>query len=714
MLFQNDVLTHKDTGSLKRVVRINPDDDEVWLFDLGDEKALPTRCSLAAIETMQSTGYLALFAGTDGQQVITPSEAAIRKRDEAYKRIKPLTEDPDIVFPGPRSLLVNARADELACSPQTLYQDLRNWWRNGQTTDALLPKFHLRGSTAGTTNGRGRPARYLTRQNYQITEKDQALMKDALENIFLKNDITTLSACFQQLLENHYRYADGEGHLRLYPEGERPSEQQFRYFAKKMLPHETVIRRRKGDATFELEHRAKLGSLQHQTYTVGDAYEIDSTIADYFIVSRRNRAAIIGKPTLYFIFDRKSWLIVGFYVGLENPCWPAAMQAIKTVSEDKEALCKRYGVEYDPADWPAHGVFPKEFIADRGGEMMCYDSTQIVEGLDIVVRNLPSRRADQKPMVECGFKLIQRSMADTVPGYKPPEEFGKRQTKQRDQEACMNLDEFTATILKAIIRFNKSPRKDYSLAAEHVFNGMQPIPRDIWNLEIRRRAGALARRPEERIRFALLPKAKATVTREGIRLGTCYYTCEEATKRGWFVAAGRGEFTVNASFDSRLVDTIYVHDDKDPTKFFVATLLDRCSDYRGLSVQEVVAIEFQRKILGKVGDQISRQNMFEFHQQVRPVTQQAMAEMKQATKGKTRSSRKKDIAKDRDVDRREERQTKARIPRPASSNEHTEMAVPSAPLPAQQTSIPTQKPAAASDRDARRRQKLQELMKNGH
>ena len=85
MLFQNDVLKHKDTGSLKRVVRINPDEDEVWLFDLGDEKALPTRYSLVAIESMQSSGTLALFAGTVGQQVITPSKAAIRKRDEAYK-----------------------------------------------------------------------------------------------------------------------------------------------------------------------------------------------------------------------------------------------------------------------------------------------------------------------------------------------------------------------------------------------------------------------------------------------------------------------------------------------------------------------------------------------------------------------------------------------------------------------------------------------------
>src|SRR5690606_4763726 len=85
----------------------------------------------------------------------------------------------------------------------------------------------------------------------------------------------------------------------------------------------------------------------------GHRYELDATIGDVSIVHAADPATIIGKATVYFIVDRRSRLIVGFYVGLENPCWETAVEAIVSLTEDKQALCERYGVEYDPADWPA-------------------------------------------------------------------------------------------------------------------------------------------------------------------------------------------------------------------------------------------------------------------------------------------------------------------------------------------------------------------------
>lgn len=710
MLYLNDVLEHKGSGVKLRVIHVDYAVGDVWLYDLGNDLAFPKLYSLQEVGAMLDDDVLSQFQGVQRSPVISPSKAAIRKRDEAYQRIKPLTTPPDILIPEERSALVQSRAAELGCSPQTLYKDLRNWWRNGLTANALLPLFHNCGSTGGTTANRGRPPKYLKRSIFQIEEADRTILITVLETLYLKNDVMTLRGCYQRMLEKHYTYLDGEGRRHLKAEGEYPSEQQFRYFAKKTLPAETVIRQRKGDSVFELEHRAKTGSLQHQTYTAGDAYEIDATIADVFLVSRRNRATIIGKPTLYLIFDRKSWLIVGFYVGLESPCWPAAMQAIKSISEDKAALCQRHGVPYDPADWTAHGVFPKEFIADRGSDVLSDNSTLLVDGLEIGVRNLPARRADHKPLVECGFKLLQRSMADALPGYAPPEYFGKRQGKHYEMDASLNLDEFTNIIFKAIIKFNRTPREKYIWPAEHVLNGLQPIPLYIWNIEIRRRAGALVRLPEERVRFSLLPKARATVTREGIRLGACYYSCQEAISRGWMVAAGRGAFTVNVSYDRRLVDSIYIHDDKDSTKYFVATLLDRCSDYRGLSFQEVEGIEYYRQVLRHEGRQIARQNQLEFHEQVDPLTQQARAEMKQMASGKSRSSRKEDIVKAREDERREQRQVEARIFDDTSSSLEPAPVIKLEPS-TQETSEIAQ--TQLSERDARRRKKYLEML-NGN
>lgn len=711
MLYLNDVIQYRDTQSRLRVVCLDQARDEVWLFNLTGKDAVPERYSLAHVEAELTAGTLYPVPGIAPDQVITPSAAAIVHRDAAYQRIKPLVSNADILIPEMRSALVKARARELGCSPKTIYRDLRIWWRNGQTLNALTPRFHGRGSTGGTTANRGKPPKYQQRGNFQIGEADKKLIREALEKHFLKDDIMTLRGCYQHVLEQHYSYVDGEGQRHIKESGECPSEQQFRRLAKQLLPEETVVRKRKGDAEFELNHRPKLGSLQHETYTVGDAYEIDATIADVFLVSSRNRGAIIGKPTLYLVFDRKSWLIVGFYVGLESPSWPAAMHAIKSIAEDKATLCQRYGLRYDPADWPAHGVFPKEFIADRG-EMLSANSTLLADGLSIVVRNLPARRADHKPLVECGFKLLQRSMADAVPGYAPPENFAKRQGKHYDKDACLTLDEFTAIMLANIIRFNRSPREGYKWAAANVLNDLQPIPIDIWNLEIRQRAGALARIPEEQVRFALLPRAQATVTREGIRLGACYYSCPEAISRGWLVAAGRAAFKVTVSYDRRLVDSIYIHDSKDPTNFFVATLLDRCSDYRGLSFQEVEAIEYQREVVRQDGCEISRQHQLEFHESIAPITQKARAEMRLLAKGKSRSSRKKDIVEDREDERRLQRQVEARIPSPAPANAHPAEVIPLVPLrpPLTQTNTTDSEVATVSGQDARRRQKYLEML----
>lgn len=712
MLYLNDVLEHKESGNRLRVVHLNYAEEEIWLFGLAEKNAFPKLYELGFVENELATGALSeVRGGSTALTIITPSKAAIAHRDQAYSRIEPLKSNLDILIPAKRYALVTARAKELECSPQTIYQCLRNWWRNGQSLNALLPQFDTRGSTAGTTANRGRRAKYLDRSNFQITANDYDIIEKALKRLYLKSDIMTLAGCYQRVLEQSYSYVDGEGQRYLKAPGEYPSEQQFRWLAKKLLPEEMTIRKRKGNAKFELDHRAKLGSLQHETYTVGDVFEIDATIVDIFIVSSRNRAIIIGKPTLYLIIDRKSWLIVGFYVGIENASWPAAMQAIKSISEDKAALCKRYGQPYKITDWVADGVYPKEFVADRGAEMLYGSSSQLAEELKIIVRNLPAKRADHKPLVECGFKLLQRSMADSVLGYAPPENFAKRQGKHYEQDACLNLHEITSTILAAIIRFNRSPRPDYNLAAENVLNGFQPIPVDIWNLEIRQRAGALARVPEEQVRFALLPRAEATVTREGIRLGHCYYSCPEAISRGWIVAAGRGAFPVSVSYDRRLVDSIYIHDDKNPTRFFVATLLDKCSDYRGLSFQEVEAIEYLRKANRQQGHQITRQNQLEFHQKMDPVVKKAHAEMKALSKGKSRTARKKDVVQDRVVERRLERQTEARIPRTAPANVTSAEVVQFVPRQAAPTKPDTTSTTpAVSDQDARRRQKYLDML----
>jgi hypothetical protein len=130
--------------------------------------------------------------------------------------------------------------------------------------------------------------------------------------------------------------------------------------------------------------------------------------------------------------------------------------------------------------------------------------------------------------------------------------------------------------------------------------------------------------------------------------------------RGWFVAAGNSRFKVRASYDLRLADTIYIHDEGNPELYFEAHLLDTCSHFRGLSHREVEALGFLRRQLNQQGEQQSRQLAADYHASIAPIASQATAEMRQVTKGKSRSSRKQDTRAAREDARRHERQEAVR------------------------------------------------------
>jgi|GEM_PF-960963 len=659
MLLKNDVI--EIANRQYRILCIEPGRNELWLIAIIEANAYPHRQALNELVKLENGGKIKRVPDTDFR-VINVSAKAKKHRDVAWERIKPIVTHEDIFSRETRGRLIKQRADELKCSRVTIYKDLKRYWVGGQVKDALLPNHHLSGRCSdGCTANRGRPPKHANYNLYQLTPTDLGFIKNTIKKYYLANPVATKTDAYQRLLENHYSFLDGNGKAFIKSDGEKPTRRQFARVLRDKFPIESIIRRRKSDAEFELNDRARLSSAQADCLGVGHMYEIDATIADVFLVQTRDRTAIIGKPTLYLITDRRSRLLVGFYVGLEPASWPAATQAILSIAEDKAALCARYKVKYDAADWPADGVFPQQFIADRG-EFISHNSSLLVDGLGITVTNLPARRADLKGTVEMGFRQTHRTLAETVPGYEPPDNFRKRQGKHYEKDACLTLDEFTSIIIEAIVMHNRTPMPNYPWPPEKVNQGLQPIPRDIWAHEVPERMGILTRYSEERVRFALLPQDSATVTRDGIRFGACFYTCPEAVERSWFTTAGRRAFEVRISYDRRLVDSIYIHEGPSNTKFFRATLIDAKSGmYQGRSFREVEILADRRTQQKHDGIQTQEQNRLEFHEHSDPIAKKALAETRRASKGKSRSARKAATATAREAERGERRQEEARI-----------------------------------------------------
>lgn len=660
MLFKSDVF--ELDGERYRVLSPANGSKSIWCISLDSEFAWPIRLPEVEIADLPS---LELKEGTQG----TPSEARRRKCDASWARLEPLVQahEHDLYDPRLRNRLIVEYAQQKECSVGTLRKDLRRYWQRGQKKLALMPGYDKSGRRQETDNdgllaitaGRGRSPR-AGHPVYQLTSADAAHMKRVIEATYIKDKRITVVDAYTELVNKHFRYADGNQQLCLNQPGERPSLRQFYYFLKKHFNIEVRLRGREGNKDFERDHRKVLGTVLADCLGVGHFYEIDATIADVYLVARDDRGTIVGKPTLYLIIDRKSRLIVGFYLGLENASWTAALQAILSISEDKRALCERYGVEYDPADWPAHQVFPIEFLGDLG-EMFSEPSTQIAEGLQGTVTNVPGLRPDWKSVVESGLRLIHSAIRPITPAYDPPWNATRRRGRHYEKDACLTVKEFGNLILNAIILSNRREMRAYPLSPSELMAGVRPSPIELWNHGIVTRSGLLTRFSEETVRFALLRKEEARVTEHGIEFRGCFYSSHEAIAQKWFETARKRRFEVMVSFDLRLVDQIYVHALDGKSQPYVATLTTRSEAYFGLSFEEVEYIEKLRKKVQDEADEQRLQVRLDLRNRTAPMVDNAKAELKALGNKKSRSARRADTKPARAKERQRERQATAKL-----------------------------------------------------
>jgi putative transposase len=737
--FRNQVLVRED-GSVHRLLHLDttPVKDEftgqtelvgrAWLILLGAPQALPRQVSfddlnqqyrrLEPKDLKPKQARSELFATELQSLPKPPSGASIRLSERAFARIEPLVSNLNVLEPSKRHALLVARSRTPgAGTPKTLLKDLRNWWQGGQTQDALLGHYGncARPATVGTA-GRGRrkvkgiPAGAADSEGilsegsdaaarqvhpsiapYQLTQDDLDHMRDVIETYYFDKKVRrTLSKTLQELHERHYTYEDGNGVTYLRPEHECPSYRQLNYFLHSNYPTEVIETERKGAKRFAQEDRSTEGSIQLECHGVGHIYELDATILDLPLVSSKSRTDIVGKPTLYLIIDRHSRLIVGWYLGFENANYSAAMQAILSIGEDKEALCRELGIPYDRKDWPAHGVLPEMFLADQG-ELMHKKARRIARSLRATISNVPGLRPDWKPLVECGFAMIHQIISPHAPGHTPDSETKQRRSVNRDRDIAMNMLEARKLILSAIIAHNKSAQLGYPLTLEQARDGVRPIPRELWQHSVLRRMGQLDQMDYEKVRAELMPRAEATVSEDGIKFEGMYYSCPEAQARGWLVEGRRRRKQVGIAFDYRLVDEIIVYSPAKTDESFVAKLTGDSVQFNGMSLKEVKRHFDRVANLCSASGGEKRQALFEHRQRTKPTIDHSVAETKDVTKGLSRSSRRADAVDARAAELHGERQRTAGVRPPPTrpSTPAQEVPVNAAHVPMPLVELPT-------------------------
>jgi hypothetical protein len=590
-----DVIKLVTENRRERVLWRDRADARLVMIDIDAPSAPPVIRDGAVVADWLETGAAELIADPWARSVREEalSEAQRARRDAAWALIRPLVEaQPDVFRERIRASLVADVVTRTGASRFTVYRALRRFWQRGMTPNALLPDYAASGGRgrrkAVSEKKRGRPPVYGA-EGLNVTDEVRAAFLAAVQRHYAKKRKINIAACHRRCLDDFWGddVVDPEtGKQKIIHRTPHPSLRQFRYWFEKENDVYALERKRRTPRVFDKETRPLLSTSRAEVMGPGDRYQIDATIADVYLVSRLNRTRIIGRPTLYVIIDVFSAMIVGLYVGLEPPSWVGAMTALANAAGDKVAYCRQFGIEISEADWPCQGL-PSALLADRG-EMLGHAADALVRNFNVRIENTAPYRADWKGLVEQQFRLLPAVFGPYTPGYVEPD-FRERGAKDYRLDAVFTVEEFTALVINCVLYYNNDREiSSYIRDRAMIADDVAPIPIEMWEWGQTVRSGAQRRFPEEQIRVCLMPTDKARVTGKGIVFRNIHYSCQEALTGRWFEKARtKGTWQVGISYDPRLMDTIYLHDEDGPFGFIPCGLTDRSAAWRGLSLWEI-------------------------------------------------------------------------------------------------------------------------------
>ena len=521
----NDILKMPGGGHSYRLLWISDDRKNAYIFNM-DTLEMPELALCSEIEQQLREGTIDFQASDPYVVVMNENDLNDNEkaaRDNIWDVMKNLViAEPQIYDSKQRNKLISDAATETGKPRMTYYRYLKQYWKRGKTKNAFIPDYRSRGGKGkervSTESKRGRPPKYGG-TGINVDERTKLVFEKAINKYYHNRKEYTLKHAYDMMIAEHYaKYItqpDGKTKAVLPSEDSLPTIRQFRYWYSKLYDNKEKIISRKGESKFNLDHRAVLGKSDYGIMGPGAKYQIDATIGDIYLVSRFNRADIIGRPVLYFVIDVFSRMVTGMYVGLEGPSWAGMMMAIANAVTDKVKYCAEYGIEITESDWPCCGV-PGAILGDRG-ELESKAADTLVNALGVRVENAPPYRADMKGIVERHFNTINGTTVAFLPGHVKKEGMAHGNEDYR-LAAKLDVHQLTEIIINSVLQHNNFHLlKGFKCAPEMSADNIAPIPLQIWNWGIANRFGSLRSFPEETVKLALMPSDKASVTEKGIR-----------------------------------------------------------------------------------------------------------------------------------------------------------------------------------------------------
>lgn len=563
-----------------RVLKVTP--EEITIISVEDPTANTHTLSrrdiagLLATRSLLATDFEPLAILRLPENGLTDNQ--IQCRDRNYQLIKPLIELGDDMFnESKRWQIIKTICGEQDVAPMKVYRIFRRYLQGGRNKNALAGRWFRRSLNIGRGSriiGKvevqagakairvGRP-RLDGCRPFFVTQADVQKIVRGAARYYHKPEGGNWHRAWLLTLGDFYIEVDPHSKLSLdeqlkeYTPDCYPSEAEFRYWAKTDKMIVARAKKRLGERKFNLTARPLNGKTEDKATGPGSHFQIDPTPLDIISVHQVSRRPI-GKLILYLVVDAFSHLIVGYYLHVGNPGYDPAALALLAAAEDKVALCRRFGIEISPHEWPA-ACLPGRLIADS--ELSSLKAHSLVTNGVLNLQIVPSFRADLKGLVEAMLGAT-RAFTQHMPGYS----IGARKRAEVPPEASAALDflENNCVVINWIRQRNRRIMTDYNLTDAMVADGLVPTPINLWHWGVANCGGLRRKWDQDLLKRLCLPTGKGYITRRGLEFSGLVYeplNSDQIDLEAWQVQAAEKSWAETVSYHPDAVNELWLHHD---------------------------------------------------------------------------------------------------------------------------------------------------------
>lgn len=413
----------------------------------------------------------------------------------------------------------------------------------------------------------------------------------------------TRKNAYDQMILAHYASVqiNSEGRLtkKPLPVTERPTFRQFEYFVKQNLSKEEMDRIKTNAQEQRNNKRLLLSDNLQNVMGPGDCVEIDEVEVDISLISQINPNQAVGRPIVYAMVDVYTRLIVSVSVAFDNNSIIGLTNCLMGLSEDKVALCAKYGISIAPEIWPS-GFIPRSVRADRGSEYRSNEAKRIFNELNVSLELVPGGSGSLKGTVEQLFHQLHSVQNPLLEGNGLIE---KRYDSNHHKEATLTIEDFKKVLYHFVVAHNSTYMKNYPLTHDMIARGIQPIPSALWKYGQSLYGSLRPITNKDQFLYTLLMPITAKLSRKGITYkGLFYMDFSDLGLRQRMYAQGSKRASLDMRIDPRNVGQLYMLDDSKQLKIIPLNTERTGNNFQGMALAEYLELYKAKKQQDKLGE----------------------------------------------------------------------------------------------------------------